>query len=264
MTNAPFPLTPDTTVITVNNRLAGELRRRHDAGQADAGQTVWPSVEILPISAWLQRCYVRLLDEGLTDADLLDAAQERLLWQQVIAADEHGGTLLRIAHAAKEASEAHRLIRQWHLDRDAIASQGGEDTRVFLRWLRRFERQLSQRGSLSAAGLPELIAQAVASDAIPLPERLVLAGFTELSPAISGLVECLRGSGCVVEDMPPPAGQPKRVRVLYGDRRAPYRYCLRRLAVPQEGRTPPVRHHAGTERLVAEAIQTAPIQPVTR
>ncbi|MGH8738608.1 MAG: hypothetical protein ACREVC_14715, partial [Burkholderiales bacterium] len=45
------------TVVTPNRRLAQELAREFDAGQADKGLPVWESADILPFSAFVERLY---------------------------------------------------------------------------------------------------------------------------------------------------------------------------------------------------------------
>lgn len=93
-----------TTLLTVNNRLATELRARYDSMQLAVGRKAWPSADILPWHAWLTRQYQQLLDTGHTCLDLLNPAQERLVWREVIERSGETGALLRPAAAA----EVHR------------------------------------------------------------------------------------------------------------------------------------------------------------
>ena len=114
-----------TTLLTVNNRLATELRARYDALQVAARRKAWPSADILPWHAWLTRQYQQLLDAGHTDLDLLNPAQERVVWQEVIERHGEPGALLRPAAAAESAQTAHRLCSDWQLDRHPLATLGG-------------------------------------------------------------------------------------------------------------------------------------------
>ena len=132
-------LDPGTTLLTVNNRLAIELRARHDRNQVAAGRTVWPSADILPWNAWLQRLYQQLLDEGFTALDLLSPAQERLLWEQVIRQQDRKSGLLRPAAAAEAAQSAYALYTAWQLRDHPLGSLGSDETRRFLAWAQAFE-----------------------------------------------------------------------------------------------------------------------------
>ena len=189
---------PSTTLVTVNKRLALELRRRHDEAEVAAGRQVWESADILPWGAWLARHYSALLDRAFTRLDLLSPVQERLLWQEIIEADRTTGGLLRPAAAAEAARNTYALAQAWRLEADILAAQGGDETHRFLDWCRAFDRTLSRLGLLSAAQLPALIADAVEADALDLPGRLVHSGFDDLAPAQAALFAALDSAGCEV------------------------------------------------------------------
>lgn len=188
----------DTTVVTVNRRLAGELRNRHDRARIAAGQRVWPSIDVLPWDAWLARCYTTLIDSGHVSEDLLTPTQERLCWQRVIELDPAAGALLRPAAAAQAAQDAYRLMRDWQLDRAAIALDGGEDSTRFLAWCESFEAALADAGQTVRAQLLPRLAAAVAAGRLSLPRRLVHSGFDSLAPAQSALFAALAEAGCEV------------------------------------------------------------------
>ena len=105
------------------------MRARYDGLQASEGRRVWPSADILPWSAWLQRHYARLLDAGFTELDLHNTAQERLLWQETVERDPVTAGLLRPAAAAESARAAYALLHEWRLERFPLASLGGESGR---------------------------------------------------------------------------------------------------------------------------------------
>lgn len=188
----------DTTLLTVNNRLAAELRMRYDRLQADAGRQVWPSADILPWNAWLRRLYEQLLDVGFSRHDLLNPAQEQLLWQEVIERQRGSRGLLRPAAAAESASAAYALCSEWRLEQHPLAALGGDETQTFLAWRQAFETELERRGLLSAAGLLPLLESAFAQAVLTPPQRLMHSGFDTLSPAQLALFDVLQGRGCTV------------------------------------------------------------------
>ena len=95
-------------VVTPNRRLAQELAREFDQGQADRGLAVWETADILPLSAFVERLYEDALTSELAPGLplLLSEAQEIELWEQVIRASPWGSELLDPAHAARQAMHA--------------------------------------------------------------------------------------------------------------------------------------------------------------
>lgn len=255
----------DSTLLTVNNRLAAELRRRYDDSQAAAGRRVWPSADILPWGAWLQRHYARLLDAGFTERDLLDTTQERLLWQEVIERDNATGQLLRPAAAAESARGAYALLHDWRLARYPLATLGGEETATFLHWQVAFDAALEARGLLSAAHLPALILAAFEQHALEAPSRLVHSGFDSLSPAQKSLFEHLTDIGCEViahRDEPGPA-HPQRVEAADDEAeiRLAARWARERLRQPALPRVAIVSAQIPQRRRDLERVFTEIVAP---
>lgn len=255
------------TLLTVNNRLAGELRGRFDRLQTAAGRRVWPSPDILPWNAWLRRHYEGLLDRGLTDLDLLDPAQERLLWQAVIERHGAAGGLLRPAAAAQSACDAYALLVDWQLDAFPLETLGGDDTRTFLQWRRVFEHELRHRGLLSAAGLLPLIRSAFADAALTAPRRLVHSGFDALSPAQQGLFALLADQGCTVVEHRPEGGPATRQRVVARDGEAEIRlaaaWAARQLQADPARRIGIVSPQIAQHRRDLERVFTETLSPRT-
>jgi len=189
-----------STLVTVNNRLAVELRARYDSAQAKTGQVVWPSADILPWKAWLQRLYERLLDTGCTELDLLSPAQERLLWEDIVSQQAATAGLLRPVAAAESARSAFSLYTEWRLGDQPLGRLGGEETGRFLNWMRAFEVCLKERGQLSAAQLPHLLTRAFDRGALEIPRQLVHSGFDTLSPVQRLLFDTLGEQGCVIDE----------------------------------------------------------------
>lgn len=196
MADPPFPLTDSGTLLTVNKRLAAELRTRYDQGQAAAGRKVWPSADILPWDAWLARLYEQLVDTGGTERDLLSIVQERLVWQQVIERQSDTGELLRPHAAAQHAQASAQLYADWQLAAHPLATLGGAETRAFLNWRQEVRRQLVRRGQMTRADLLPLVTESFADGRLQPPSQLVYSGFDTLSPAQQALFDTLASRGC--------------------------------------------------------------------
>jgi probable DNA repair protein len=194
------------TIVTPNRRSARALKREFDACQRARERAVWPSADILPWSAWLERTWSDLC--RLEPASrLLTATQELALWEQIVADSPHAHALLDAAAAARIAREAWALQCAWQLT-PALRAQGGAmhaDGRAYLEWLDRFLERLAGRGWLTAAELPDAIAVRVRSRGMSPVARLVLLGFDQLSPQQRALADALRAAGTPVEERQPPA-----------------------------------------------------------
>ena len=70
------------TVVTATRRQARLLGRRHDAAQRAAGRRVWRSADVLPLEAWLERCW---WDVAESDSPrLLGVAQATWRWRRAV------------------------------------------------------------------------------------------------------------------------------------------------------------------------------------
>jgi probable DNA repair protein len=140
------------TVVTPNRRLAQVLRADFDAHQTGNGKTVWEDADILPLDAFVQRCYEdALYAEGGGELPLLlTGAQQRELWESVIAASKWAGALLDVPQTAAHAMEAWRLAHAWGIARAAFSGTArpdrNEDAVAFAAWAKAYARRLKKDG----------------------------------------------------------------------------------------------------------------------
>ncbi|HTT36272.1 MAG TPA: PD-(D/E)XK nuclease family protein [Burkholderiales bacterium] len=204
-------LVEGATVVTPNRRLASDLKRRFDTSQVAAGKAAWPTADILPWDAWLERTYGELarLDAG---QQLLSAAQELAVWHQAIVDSHFAHSLLDPASTARIAREAATIQRAWRLDARAWRGGLSEDNRAFLGWSRCVEERCAERGWLDHARLADAVAARMRLDPSSAPRDLVLYGFDELNPQQRGLAGACRAAGTLVEEWHPadPAGHTER------------------------------------------------------
>ena len=206
-------------LVTANRRLSRFLRAEFDAIQQAQGKEVWPSVEILPWGAWLERCWeVGLeaeagLPPGMAEGLLLSDHQAAALWEQVVEADASGPDLLRASEAAARAAEAWGLLKTWRVEPPLGGQKEPGEFRAFRRWRKTFEERCRDGGWVDRASLPELVGEMLRGGAFPPPSALLLAGFDEFTPQQQALLNLLREMGCRVNEIPPPALTGDRMRV---------------------------------------------------
>ncbi len=197
---ASFTVPVNATLVTVNNRLKQELQTQHDRQQAKAGNKTWPTADIVPWNAWLQRQYEQLVDSGFTTRILLNPRQEAICWENTVRQSHPGQSLLRPAAAARSAMQAHALCCDWRLEAAHLDALGAEETHLYLQWQNSFRQDCQHRHWITRAELPQLIIEALLQQALPLPDRLVLSGFDDHPPQRLALFEQLRQRGCNISE----------------------------------------------------------------
>lgn len=182
------------TLVTPNRRLARDLGRRFNLAQIGAGRSAWPSADVLPWNAWLERT----LGEAARDdarLHLLGPAQELALWQRLIEPWRAESPLLDTAAAARSAAAARRLQLAWRIDLRPEADGLPQDARTWLAWARGFEAACRDGAWLEPAQVPDALAARVRAGGARLPALLILYGFEPLSPQEQALLEALRAAG---------------------------------------------------------------------
>lgn len=189
------------TVITPNRRLAAHLRRAFDTLQLESAKTVWPSVDILPYQAFLERTWSEVT--RLEGSMLLSPQQETALWERVIEESPQAATLLHPAATARAAGEAWAIRYGYRIDPSRFASILDEDASAFSAWSARYTERCAAAGWIDSARLPDAIAQGLNRAAPVATRSVVRCGFDLLSPQQCALFEALAAAGCGVSDAAP-------------------------------------------------------------
>jgi exodeoxyribonuclease-5 len=192
-------------ILCVNHRLARHLRAEHDHAQIAAGRTIWQPLAALTPGAWLDGLIAEALLAGAIPAAqaprlALSTAQERLLWEQAIAALTADGqdALFDREGLATAASEANDLCEVWNLRPGA---DSGEETKRFLDWRRHVRHECEQNGWLEAARLRAWQLRCIADGAGRLPVSIAFAGFDRDTLQETELKRVLAARGVKVSEL---------------------------------------------------------------
>lgn len=211
-------------ILTANKRLARHLREHFDHRKQQAGVGAWRSPLIMSLESWLRVC----LERAILSGNLLEPLVAQRLWERTIAElEELPSDRTALRRIARVAMEAHQLLE--HYDAVVEGWPLSPDQEAFLRWRDRYRQRLAEGGWLDSSSAARRVAQLIRQGAIPLPERLVLAGFDDMTPRVRSLITELRGRAVQVEETPPPlapGGSAVRVRVD-GDRLSEVRLAAR-------------------------------------
>ena len=184
-----------TLVLTINNRHARRILADMSAFLSDS-RSVMAVPDIVPLSAWLRQLADQLSfqpDSGLA-SHTLDAFGAQWLWQKIINEAESDRALLDVSQAARLAAEADRLMDDWRIG--VAPEQETVDYQHFQNWRERYRSLLAQMDMEDSNLAYERLAQAVQKGMLNQPaETIVLAGFNEVSPRLSGLLQSLQQQG---------------------------------------------------------------------
>ena len=209
------------TVITATTRLSRELGQEYDRGQVASGLSSWPTAHILPFSEWLSELWTECLySVGTAKAlRLLRPAEERAIWEDIVRSTADN-LLLEVPATAAAALDAWNLRCAWNLPLDAPEWNDSSDSQAFHLWAGEFTRRCLENGWLSGAELPAYIANRIDEGALPVSERIEIAGFLDPTPVQKRVFDSLVQHGGDVHERGPgdSPGHAVRVGLVDGDR----------------------------------------------
>ena len=172
------------TVVTASNRLSRDITRNFTERQREQGRTAWTTPAILPLDAYVKRCFREWLQSrhARSAPTLLNSIQEAAIWERIIREWPEGGSLLKLSETAQAASGAWALIHEYNLKVGRGDFQGSEDCAAFWEWSREFTARCQENRWMEEARLSEFVRGAFERGEIRPPSRLLLAGFDEFTP----------------------------------------------------------------------------------
>ena len=217
------------TAVTPNRRLALHLKREFDSLQLAAGRSVWPTSDILPWTAWLERSYedAHYSELGSELPLLLSAAQELALWEEAIRGSDLAGTLLSPASAASQCREAWRLVHGWRLQARLRNTETNDDGKAFIEWAERYERACARAPYTDAARLADAVASLIGHPSMTKSATLVVYGFDIITPQQRECMTALANAGVSVREVHPEKRKGRAMRIGFLSAREEIQACAR-------------------------------------
>ena len=189
-------------IVTVNKRLARELRHAHESVQLERGLRSWHTPRILPWTVWLNS----LLDRCVTSDRVplrLHPQAAAVIWERLLR--QHAGDrILAPDGLVRQAQQAWQRIHDWNLPIAELRRHANsDDERLFATIAADFEGQLDSHSWIDPAHLGRLVAELVEQGEIEAPVKVICAGFDRLVPAALGVFLALTNRGATVEEAPP-------------------------------------------------------------
>lgn len=211
-------------ILTVNDRLSRYLSQQYDREQQQQGLTVWFHPEILSLSAWLSRCQLQIPGMPL----FLNKSQLQYVWEQIVESDvkRTGNYLLQVPQTARRALQAHQLLVRYSAEFGM--DETAEDHRAFLRWRKAWQSRAKEHDWHDPVEMPWLLSEAIAEGRASLPQKVVLAGFDEITPDLHHLCNVMERYGTTVEHwQPQPCQNVLRQSIAADDPADEVRRCAR-------------------------------------
>jgi probable DNA repair protein len=183
--------------LTVNARLARWLLLEHDKQKRKAGKNAWQTPPILPLSSWLRDVWLASWPEKY----LLSELQCEKIWEEIINQDSARLDLLHLQGVASQTSKAFSLLHEYRLPRDKKLYEQTDESKAFLRWIRKFESRLSS--ALAPCMLMDAVRNSMQEGEILIPHSLRIRGFEEQSPQLKYFLNFLREKGTRVDFLSP-------------------------------------------------------------
>ncbi|HET7102635.1 MAG TPA: PD-(D/E)XK nuclease family protein [Terracidiphilus sp.] len=169
-------------VIAASDRAARDLGAGFHLRRRAEGMAAWPAPQIHSWDSFVRTQWEQL---SLDRRFLLNTQQERVLWAEMVGAEQQLTTLLEepLHRLAEMAMEAHRLLCSYapRFLQQAERTSWVNDAAAFSRWLARFDAACSAGDLLSAARAPLEFIRTLGADEKHRPP-LLLVGFDRLLP----------------------------------------------------------------------------------
>jgi ATP-dependent helicase/nuclease subunit B len=188
-------------LLLPNARAAREMRTSFDTRQRERGLAAWESPQLLSWSQWTASLWNDLVVAGAESRLLLNPAQERSLWREVVGEDAASELFGSADSLADLAGSAWQLAAKYNATHRLRESATTHDSRVFAEWAEGFSKRCGTRGYLSAGLLDAALAKHVEAGGMHAPAVLRLVGFGELTPSQEALLGALRQGGTDVVEV---------------------------------------------------------------
>ncbi|HAO94026.1 MAG: hypothetical protein A2X99_02595 [Deltaproteobacteria bacterium GWB2_55_19] len=178
--------------VTVNKRLARRFQRAYDTLMKNEGTRAWETPLILPLSSFA----ARLREEARPDKPLLSATRAGALWGKIVEEDGREGTpLLNPEGVASASFEAYSLIREYRIKLPSDDIYLTDEARALKRWSAVYDNEVERLGFIEPSALFDEVIKYLKAGRAKAPERLVIAGFDEITPSESRLISALKAAG---------------------------------------------------------------------
>ncbi len=189
-------------VVTVNKRLARYLSASFETAMVARGCVSWTTPVVMPLGSWARSLLQESWQAGRPA--LITEARAVALWKKIIEEDHQleASDLLVAGGAWQAASSAYALMKEYCLQGLGEEIYLGKEALAFKRWSRSYEKALKQLGFIDFSELIRIAGEAVTGGDLVLPDKVVFAGFDEITPQRAAFMQILERAGLVLASWP--------------------------------------------------------------
>ena len=179
-------------IITVNKRLSRYISKQYN-NEMMAKCSAWKTPVILHLFSWIEV----LWRKSWPSEPLLSHSRSNCLWNKLVANDKFiaDKSILMAQGAANIAFEAYSLMKEYDLSFPKESIYLTEEALALKSWIKKYEKELKKLGFVDNLSLKDRVIKLIKDGKISLPEKIVLAGFDEISPRSTSLLKELESKG---------------------------------------------------------------------
>jgi len=194
--------------VTSNPGLARHWKWHCNVAATRTGKRVWPTPDILPLNAWIERLWEQSLLAGgkAGHRNLLSQRQSRYIGEHQLQdtslhaiPGSRGSTVRRIM-------QGWQLCREWGIStRELDLAAVSTDERLFADWAGRYESSVGELGWVDSWSAQRLVREDLVAGAIQLPGPVRFIGFNTVTQQLQQMADVLEsldrfsGWGCAAD-----------------------------------------------------------------
>ena len=188
-------------VVTASQRLARTLANEFAQQQLALGRAAWRSPQIVSWRHWL----ASLLSTATLTQTLpaqINAHQSRVLWERCLRR-EISDPLLNMPLLVRQARESWARLHEFEVPLQEVAQSAlGRDQNIFARAAGAYRSILHDAQWTDEAGVAAEVLRQLRNGALPLPERVTIAGFDRLTPQVKAVLGAMDAAGVSIVEAP--------------------------------------------------------------
>jgi len=189
-------------VLTPNHRMAFQLLDQYGRHREQLGlPPVCPSPKVFPVDIWIRQQWDKLAHaahNAIPAVNILEPGHEQLVWQQIIRQSDSGTALLNLPATARAIQQTWSLINLWQITRDELrpyaafrGAQAHDDLRAYMGWSDAFNQFCQKHQLITLVQLLEFFITLLEQNVVPLPEKVILIGFSAPPPIYLRLLDAI-------------------------------------------------------------------------
>lgn len=174
----------DSLIITANQRLALSLHEDYNLHKKQQAL----NLKIKPLTIWLSELHELFTNHAI----LLTDEQQFILWQTVLAQNQHIASYALNNALIEQIINTWSLMKQWQVPLDELKNEEHLESQFFYQSALNYQQICLQNNWLDTPSLTEIIHNQLSLLSEYLPKQIYLAGFEEIPTALSTLLSTIK------------------------------------------------------------------------